>query len=124
MRRTCILLVLLAAAAVQAQTQPDVAIIANVRARELRFEQTGKVNVTVHGEVNGQPAVTVDRSDRQNLPEQAQPYVTYRDIGIRLTVTSTLPDIEKILDEALGATAAPPPPPAPKPAATRKKSKR
>jgi hypothetical protein len=119
MRRLAVVLLLIStAAAVRAQTQPDIAILANVRARELRFEEVGKVSITVFGSVNGQPAATVSKSDRQNLPEQVQPYVTYRDIGIRLTITSTLPDIEQILDEALAA-----PTPAPS-AAPRKKPKR
>ena len=119
MRRLAVVLVLIAAGTeVGAQTQPDIAILTNVRARELRFEEVGKVSITVSGSVNGQPAATVSKSDRKNLPEQVQPYVTYRDIGIRLTITSTLPDIEQILDEALAA----PTPTAP--AAPRKKPKR
>jgi hypothetical protein len=137
MKRLACMLVLLAATA-QAQTnppppppaaQPDIAILTNVHARELQFEQVGQVAVKVWGEVNGKPALTVDRSDRENLPEQVQPRVLYRDIGIRLTITSTLPDIETILDEALGtAPAAPPPstqnPVVRKPPARGKKSRR
>jgi hypothetical protein len=75
---------------------PDVAILANVRARELRFSAVPDVNVTFRG--NGR---TVWKSDRTNLPDDVQPHVTYRDIGIRLTITSTLPNIEEILDDAL-----------------------
>jgi hypothetical protein len=82
-------------------SQPDVAIFANVHARVLRFEQTGTVNVEVHADVNGRPGPTVSHSDRTNFPDPAQPHVTYRDIGMILTITSTLPDIETILDEAL-----------------------
>jgi hypothetical protein len=41
--------------------------------------------------VNGRPAAVVSRTDRVNLPDPVQPHVTYRDIGIRLTITSTLP---------------------------------
>jgi hypothetical protein len=70
----------------------SVAIFASVRARELRFEQVPNVRITA----------TASNTERTNLPEQVQPYVTYRDIGIRLTITSTLPNIEQILDEALG----------------------
>ena len=69
-----------------------VGIFATVRARELRFEQVPNVRITA----------TASNTERTNLPDQVQPYVTYRDIGIRLTITSTLPDIEQILDEALG----------------------
>ena len=80
----------------------DVAIVANVRAKELRFTQTPEVRVTLRCEVNGAACATVSKTDRRNLPEKVQPNVTYRDIGIRLTITSTLPNIEQILDEVLG----------------------
>ena len=66
------------------------------------FRSRPSVTVTVKGNVNGVPAVTVSKTDRHNLPETVEPHVTYRDIGIRLTITSTLPDIEQILDEVLG----------------------
>jgi hypothetical protein len=134
---TIVLLTLASAAPTAAQpappakttaAAPDVAIIASAHAREVRFDTKPDVRVNVWGEVNGRPAATVSTTDRENLPEGVQPYVTYRDIGILLTITSTLPDIETILDEAL----APPSPPAqsdamPKPAAkppSRKKSRR
>lgn len=96
-------LFLLAAAAAPAQPSslPDVAILATVHARELRFDEKPEVRVEVWGSVNGRPAATVSTSDRTNLPDEVQPHVTYRDIGILLTITSTLPDIETILDEAL-----------------------
>ena len=122
-----LLLVSFAAAVAQAQTAatPDVAILANVQARELRFEQVPDVRIVVSGNAGAKPAQTVSHSERRNLPDQVQPRVIYRDIGIRLTITSTLPDIETIVDEALGtapAVTAPPAPAASKPA-TRKKSK-
>lgn len=88
---------------VPAGREPDIAIVAAVRAREVRFERSPDVQVQVWGEINGRPAATVSTTDRQNLPDAVQPYVTYRDIGIVLTITSTLPDIETILDEALAA---------------------
>ena len=78
---------------------PDVAILATVHAKELRFTEVPEVKVTFPGQPQNQ---TVWKSDRTNLPDQVQPYVTYRDIGIRLTITSTLPNIEQILNEALG----------------------
>lgn len=88
-----------AAVAQEPQQQPDVAILANVRAKELRFTEVPDVKVTFPDQPRNQ---TVWKSDRTNLPDQVQPYVTYRDIGIRLTITSTLPNIEEILDDALG----------------------
>jgi hypothetical protein len=86
----------MAAQLAQPAPTPDVAILANVRARELRFETVPNVNVTFRG-----TGPTVWKSDRTNLPDPVQPHVTYRDIGIRLTITSTLPNIEEILDDAL-----------------------
>jgi hypothetical protein len=107
--------------------QADVAIVASAHAREVRFADEPEVHVTVSGDVNGRPAAVVSRTDRTDLPDPVQPHVTYRDIGIRLTITSTLPDIETILDEALGRTTAPPsvakPSSARKPAVPRKNPK-
>lgn len=86
----------------QETAQPDVAITAHVRAREVRFSTVPEARVTLNSSVNGAAGSTVWKTDRENLPERVQPNVTYRDIGLRLTITSTLPDIERILDEALG----------------------
>jgi hypothetical protein len=104
----------------------DLAITANVTARELRFEVVP--NPTV--EFTGSPKrETVWDAERQNLPRPVQPGVTYRDIGIRLRITSIFADIDRIVAEALGEVpmsddapppqmpSAPPPqgqPPAPK----------
>ncbi len=68
-------------------------------ARELRFEVVP--NPTV--EFPGQPKrETVWQAERQNLPTPVQPGVTYRDIGIRLVITSVFADIDRIVAEALG----------------------
>jgi len=77
----------------------DLSITANVTARELLFEVVP--NPTV--EFSGQPRRdTVWEAERTNLPPQVQPGVTYRDIGIRLKITSVFADIERIVAEALG----------------------
>ena len=81
-----------------ANTEPDVALLATVHAKQLQFDVVPDVKVTFPDQAKNQ---TVWHSDRTNLPQQVQPHVIYRDIGIRLTITSTLPDIEKIVDEAL-----------------------
>lgn len=81
----------------------DLSITANVTARELRFEVVP--NPTV--EFSGQPRRdTVWEAERTNLPAQIQPGVTYRDIGIRLKITSVFADIERIVAEALGEVSA------------------
>ena len=77
----------------------DVAITANVKARSLVFEVVP--NPTV--EFPGQPARdTVWEAQRENLPTPVQPGVTYRNIGIRLKITSVFRDIDRIVSEALG----------------------
>jgi hypothetical protein len=77
----------------------DLAIIANVQAKELRFDVVPNPNV----EFPGRPARATEWSaERTNLPPQVQPGVTYRDIGIRLKIVSLFPDIDRIVAEALG----------------------
>lgn len=89
----------------------DLSITANVTARELLFEVVP--NPTV--EFPGRPRRDTSwEAERTNLPPQVQPGVTYRDIGIRLRITSVFADIERIVAEALGeipvSDNAPPPP--------------
>jgi hypothetical protein len=77
----------------------DLVIIANVTAKELRFDAVP--NPTV--EFPGQPKRDTEWSaERTNLPPQVQPGVTYRDIGIRLKIVSRFADIDRIVAEALG----------------------
>ena len=77
----------------------DVALIANVTIKELRFDAVP--NPTV--EFLGKPKTSnIWHADRYNLPDQVQPGVTYRNVGIRLKITSRLADIDRIVAEALG----------------------
>lgn len=63
----------------------DLAITGSVTARELRFDVVP--NPTV--EFTGRPQRdTVWEAERENLPRPVQPGVTYRDIGVRLRITS------------------------------------
>lgn len=83
----------------KATEDADLSITANVTARELRFEVVP--NPTV--EFSGKPErETVWDAERDNLPRPVQPNVTYRNIGIRLKITSIFPDIDRIVAEALG----------------------
>ena len=77
----------------------DVAIIANVTAKELKFDAVPNPTVEFLGKDKTQ---TIWHADRYNLPDQVEPGVTYRNIGIRLKITSRLADIERIVAEALG----------------------
>jgi hypothetical protein len=79
--------------------EPDLSITARVMADSLRFEKVPNPKV----EFTGQPRRdTVWQSERENLPEQVQPGVTYRNIGITLRITSVFADIDRIVAEALG----------------------
>jgi hypothetical protein len=81
------------------QAEPDLSITARVTARELRFEKVPNPKV----EFTGRPRrETVWEAERENLPSEVQPGVTYRDIGITLRITSVFADIERIVAEALG----------------------
>jgi hypothetical protein len=77
----------------------DISITAHVKARSLKFETVP--NPTV--EFSGQPARdTVWEAQRENLPTPVEPGVTYRNIGVRLKITSVFRDIDRIVAEALG----------------------
>ena len=78
---------------------PDVAITANVTARELRFDVVPNPRVEFFGNPE---RITVWDAERQNLTRPVQPGVTYRNIGIQLKITSIFPDIDRIVAEALG----------------------
>ena len=77
----------------------DIAIIANITAEELRFEAVPNVSVEFLDKSKNQ---TIWQTERFNLPDKLEPGVTYRNIGIRLKITSRLADIERIVAEALG----------------------
>ena len=79
--------------------EADIAITANVKARSLVFETVPTPTV----EFPGKPARnTVWEAVRENLPTPVEPGVTYRNIGIRLKITSVFRDIDRIVAEALG----------------------
>ncbi|MGB7922492.1 MAG: hypothetical protein WCF57_04550 [Pyrinomonadaceae bacterium] len=77
----------------------DLSITANVTARELRFELVPNPQVEFTG---SHERKTEWEAERENLPRPVQPGVTYRDIGIRLKITSVFADIDRIVAEALG----------------------
>lgn len=77
----------------------DVEITAKIQAKELIFEVVPNPKVEFPGTFERE---TEWSSERTNLPDEVQPKVIYRDIGITLKIVSTFADIEKIVDEALG----------------------
>jgi hypothetical protein len=75
----------------------DVEIGASVRAKSLRFHSKPKTDVEAHGEVRerGRSRVgleTSSGSERENLPEEVEPGMTYRDVRVRWHAAARLED--------------------------------
>jgi hypothetical protein len=71
--------------------EPDTEIFAAVRAKELRFECKPDADVGAHADV---PASAESVSERENLPDELEPGVTYRNIGVRWRLAAWLEDEE------------------------------
>jgi hypothetical protein len=85
----------------QSSPQPDIEISARVTIREMKFEQVGNPKV----EFSGTPKRdTVWDADRANLPSQVEPGVTYKNVTVRLLITSSFADVEQFLKQLLGET--------------------
>ena len=69
--------------------EPDVEISAAVRAQELRFECKPEVEVGAHAD---SPASAESVSERENLPDELEPGVTYHDFAVRWRLAATLDD--------------------------------
>lgn len=68
--------------------RPDVEIGASVHADRLRFREQPRTEVEVHGEVaepdrRDDDIETTSGSERENLPDEVEPGVTYRDVSVR-----------------------------------------
>jgi len=77
--------------------EPDMEIGARAHARELRFHSKPQTHVELHGEVTErgrrrQDVETGSGSERENLPEEVEPGVTYRDVDVRWRATARLRD--------------------------------
>ena len=74
----------------------DVEIGASVKAKRLRFREKPKTQVELHGELRepkGDGALeTASGSERQNLPDEVEPGVTYRDVRVRWRAAARLKD--------------------------------
>jgi hypothetical protein len=69
--------------------EPDVEIAAAARAKELRFEVKPRVDVVAYAD---SPASAESASERENLPDELEPGVTYRDVAVRWRLTARLED--------------------------------
>jgi hypothetical protein len=57
---------------------PDIEIGAGVRAKRLRFDSEPDTEVTLHGDERSHT-----ESERENLPDEVEPGVEYRDVEVR-----------------------------------------
>ena len=67
--------------------RPDIEITADVKARELRFEEAPKTEVRFPGHPERE---SVSATERENLPDQVEPGVTYRNPKVRLRIATML----------------------------------
>jgi hypothetical protein len=76
------------------EREPDVELKLSVRAEEIRFECKPEVEVEVYAD---SPATAESQSERENLPDELEPGVTYRDVAVRWRVAARLnePDWEE-----------------------------
>jgi hypothetical protein len=77
--------------------EPDVQIGARATARKVRFRTKPQTHVELQGEViergRRQPMVeTASDTERENLPEEVDPGVTYHNVHIGWQATAHLPD--------------------------------
>jgi len=69
--------------------EPDVEMRAAARAEEVRFECKPDVEVRAYSD---SPASAESASSRENLPDEVEPGVTYRDIAVSWRVAARLRD--------------------------------
>ena len=104
-------------ARLKANESADISITATVSARELKFEVVPNVKVEFPGTFMRD---TVWEAERENLPRPVEPGVIYRNITVRVVISSIFPELDKVVSEAQSETSRPavsppkrPEPPAP-----------
>jgi hypothetical protein len=75
----------------EALDTPDIKFTANVRARELCFDEVPETEVRFRG--NPERA-SVSGTERKNLPDEVRRGVTYRNLSVRLHIATKLLDTE------------------------------
>jgi hypothetical protein len=69
--------------------RPDIALDADVRMRELRFEKVLAPEVRFRGNTRRN---SVGKSRRENLPDEVREGIVYRNAGVRLRIASEIAD--------------------------------
>lgn len=79
---------------------PDIEFTADVKAKELRFEEVPETEVRFTGHPERESA---SGTDRENLPDEVEPGVTYREPEVRLRIATALarddPELRKWFQE-------------------------
>jgi hypothetical protein len=94
----------------------DISFTATVEYRELRFDVVGDPKVEFEGGLDApalgarSPLKTVWHVERINLPSPLTPGATYRDGGVRLTITTRFEDLPSLLADPPPSPLLPPPP--------------
>ena len=70
---------------------PDIELTADVKMRRLRFEEVPETEVRFPGHPERE---SVWGTERENLPDEVEPNVTYRDPRVRLRIATALVDPE------------------------------
>jgi hypothetical protein len=76
------------------EREPDVELKVSLRAKEVRFECKPEVEVDAYADSH---AIAESQSERENLPDELEPGVTYSDFAVRWRVAARLtePDWEE-----------------------------
>jgi hypothetical protein len=69
------------------EREPDVEMRVSVRAKEVRFDCEPEVEVVAHAD---SPATADSHSERENLPDELEAGVTYRDVAVRRRLAALL----------------------------------
>ena len=80
------------------EREPDVELKVCLRAQEVRFDCKPEVEVDAYAD---SPAIAESESERENLPDELEPGVTYSDFAVRWRVAGRL--IEPDWEEAVRA---------------------
>jgi hypothetical protein len=75
--------------------EPDIEIGAVVKARKLRFKTVPETEVRT----GGRHAEGGSHTERENLPEQVEPGVTYRDVTVRWRAAARLDEVADDADK-------------------------
>jgi hypothetical protein len=76
---------------------PELELVATIRAKAIKFDEVPHIDVQFKG--TGKRRTTW-RTERVNLPMHPDPGVTYRDVAVRLIVTSTAEELGDLLAQA------------------------